>query len=54
MTRTVQVRRFIGFVTKVVSVDGVLTTCKDFLIFAKRYGASRVQCKERIQESPAS
>lgn len=54
MMRTVEVRRPIGFVTKVVSVDKVLTTCEDFLIFAKRYGASRVHCKERIQKSLAS
>jgi ABC-2 type transport system ATP-binding protein len=44
------VRRFIGYVPQMLSVDGALTGYENLLIFSKLYGLGRKEREERIAE----
>jgi ABC-2 type transport system ATP-binding protein len=45
------VRRVIGYVPQLVSADGALTGYENLLIFAKLYGISRAERKQRIRDA---
>lgn len=50
-TKSVGVRRTIGYVPQAVSVDGSLTGYENLLIFAKLYDIPRVERENRIRET---
>ncbi|EPG75965.1 ABC transporter, ATP-binding protein [Leptospira fainei serovar Hurstbridge str. BUT 6] len=50
-TQTDQIRRMIGYVPQMVSVDGNLTGYENLMLFAKLYDLPRKEQKERVKDA---
>ena len=50
-TQPEKVRRVIGYVPQMLSVDGTLTAMENLMLFAKLYDIPKKECKERVLDS---